>query len=185
MQAEKAQTMILRSVEAPSMLEKDYAVWKVVNAVLGGRSSSRLFRVIREERGLAYAVGSFYPSRKLGSQFVVYAGTRPQSANEVRALFDEVFGPVSAEELADAKRLIKGEFALDHEEVTRRVYYLGWYESLGLGAGFDSEYPRRIDAVALDEVNRVIAGLKNSPSIEVIYGPNAGSNTGSNTGAEK
>lgn len=167
------QALVFRSVSAPATAAADYPSWKIVNAILGGRSSSRLFRIVREERGLAYATGSFYPTRHLGSQFVMYAGTRPEQADSVLVLFAEALAPASARELEDAKRLIKGEFALDHERAERRAWYLGWFEALGLDAGFDDRYPRLIDEVTLAEANRILGLLRDAPPLILIHGGDA------------
>lgn len=165
-----AQTIVLRSITAPAIGHDSYPAWKVANAILGGRSSSRLFRIVREERGLAYSVGSFYPTRALPSHLVLYAGTRPATARQVRELFGEALYPPSPLELDEARRLIVGEFLLDHELTARQAWYLGWYSVLGLGAQFDEAYPEKIGAVALKDVEAIFDSLRTSPAIDLTYG---------------
>jgi zinc protease len=165
-----AQAIVMRSIPAPGAADPAYPVWKVANAVLGGRSSSRLFRIIREERGLAYEVGSFYPTRRLGSHLVLYAGTRPTTAEEVRSMLGVAFDAPTDSELEDAKRLIKGEFALDHEAAARRVWYLGWYAMLGLGPEYDERYPAAIDAVTGPDVARALDEARRAAIIDLRYG---------------
>ena len=165
------QTLLFRSVAAPGIGEPGFAAWKVANAVLGGRSSSRLFRIVREEGGLAYAVGSFLPSRRLGSQLVCYAGTRPQNVAEVERRFERALDePPSDTELAEAKRMILGEFALDHERSVRQCWYLGWYAALGVGAEFDALYPDLINRVTLRDVMDVFDEIRRAPRLELLYG---------------
>lgn len=164
------QAIVMRSVEAPAAGDPAYPAWKLANAILGGRSSSRLFRIVREERGLAYAVGSFLPTRRERSQLVLYAGTRPANASAVRALWNEALADPTADELADAKRLVQGEFALDHEKVDRRAWYLGWYGALGLGASYDREYPAKLAAVTLEEVRSVFARVREAVVIDYVRG---------------
>ena len=80
----------------------------VLNAVLGGNLSSRLFQVIREQHGLAYSVYSGISSFQDCGQFTVYAGTAPKNVSEVldlslRELSRIKSEPVTADELARAK----------------------------------------------------------------------------------
>ncbi len=164
------QAIVLRSYAAPAMGDASYPAWKIANAILGGRSSSRLFKVVREERGLAYAVGSFFPTRRQSAHLVFYAGTRPANSSQVRALWNDVLKAPTAAELEDAKKLVRGEFALDHEKVARRAWYLGWYETLGLGADFDAAYPDRLDAVSLEDVVTVFDALREAAVVDYVRG---------------
>lgn len=169
-EAATSQAMVMRSLAAPGIGDFAYPAWKLANAILGGRSSSRLFRIVREERGLAYAVGSFFPTRRQASHLVLYAGTRPENAPAVRALWNTALAAPTALELEDAKRLVRGEFALDHEKVDRRAWYLGWYETLGVGADYDADYPRRLNAVMLDDVAAIFTRLRTASPIDFVYG---------------
>jgi len=165
------QTILFRSVAAPGIGDPGFAAWKVANAVLGGRSSSRLFRIVREEGGLAYAVGSFLPSRRLGSQLVCYAGTRPQNAAEVERRFEQALDePPSDTELAEPKRMILGEFALDHERTARQCWYLGWYAAIGVGPEFDALYPDLVNRVTLRDVMDAFTTIRRAPRLELLYG---------------
>ncbi len=164
------QAIVLRTYPAPSILDPDYPAWKVANAILGGRSSSRLFALVREEEGLAYAVGSFFPSRRLESQLVFYAGTRPSNAARVSEVYDRALTPPTLEELLDAKRLVRGEFALDHERVARRAWYLGWYSTLGRGADYDEDYPEQVNRVTLEDVGAVFERLRSMPRGDLRFG---------------
>ncbi len=85
----------------------------VLNAVLGGNLSSRLFQVIREQHGLAYSVYSGISSYQDCGQFTVYAGTAPENVPEVldltlRELTRIKSEPVPAEELERAKAHLRG-----------------------------------------------------------------------------
>ncbi len=85
----------------------------VLNAVLGGNLSSRLFQVIREEHGLAYSVYSGISSYQDCGQFTVYAGTAPKNIPEVldltlRELTRIKSEPVPTEELERAKAHLRG-----------------------------------------------------------------------------
>lgn len=161
---------------APSMSKNDYAALKVLNSYLSGGLSSRLSRSLREEKGLAYQVGSFYPSRKEESMFVFFIGTEPKNINtavqgfkdEIKLIMNEA---ISEEELDYAKQKIIGSYALSHETNSQQGFYLGWFESSGIGYEFDQEFPKLIDAVTVADVQQAAKKVFNNPSILSIVAP--------------
>jgi predicted Zn-dependent peptidase len=102
----------------------------ILDAILGGSTSSRLFQEIREKRGLAYAVYSFSSQYTDGGQVGIYVGTRED--NVAKAL--EVIGgelericaePVGDDELRRAREHVKGRLALSMESTASRMNRLG------------------------------------------------------------
>lgn len=92
----------------------------VLNTILGGGMSSRLFQEIRENRGLAYSVYSYLPTYIDTGLLVVYAGTDRQSFKEVYRLILEEFNRLKSEpfkngELEIAKEQLKGNLLLSLE----------------------------------------------------------------------
>lgn len=98
----------------------------VLDAVLGGSMSSRLFQEIREARGLAYSVGTFLHSYLDCGAFGIYAGTSSQSLEQLLdvadgILRDTISNGLSQEELARSKELLKGNLALGLESTSSRM----------------------------------------------------------------
>lgn len=98
----------------------------VLDAVLGGSMSSRLFQEIREARGLAYSVGTFLHSYQDSGLFGVYAGTGSQSVEELLDATDGILTDIIAngltdEELGRSKELLKGNLALGLESTSSRM----------------------------------------------------------------
>jgi predicted Zn-dependent peptidase len=98
----------------------------VLNTVLGGGMSSRLFQEIREKRGLAYSVYSFNQGYSDAAYFGLYAGCSPAKAAEVTRLMIAEFEKIAAngiteEELALAKGNISGSLALKFESTQARM----------------------------------------------------------------
>jgi predicted Zn-dependent peptidase len=92
----------------------------VLNTILGGGMSSRLFQEIRENRGLAYSVYSYLPTYIDTGLFVVYAGTNEGSLDEVLELIVKEFGRLKTEplkngELETAREHLKGNLLLSLE----------------------------------------------------------------------
>jgi len=135
---------------------------RVLDTILGGSSSSRLFQEIREKRGLAYSVYS-YSSQYLDSgQVGVYVGTRPDNVREAMALIaDElrriVDEPVAAEELERAKENVKGRLVLSLESTLTRMNRLGSSLLTGVPLLSLDDMIASIDAVDADDVTRLAA----------------------------
>lgn len=111
---------------APSAVSDDRYASFILNAVLGGSMSSRLFQEIREKRGLAYAIHSYLTPYMDTGMLNVYAGTGRQEIQEVISLsLDEMIRlsetPLTKSELQGAKELIKGNFLLSMESTDTRM----------------------------------------------------------------
>ncbi len=145
---------------APPVASPDYPAMKLLNAILGGGMSSRLFSELRDKRGLAYSTGSFYPSRAEESHLVTYIIALPQNAETAQQGIVEIIKDIQEhgvpqEELDRAKSYVIGNYRIEHETTERRAWYLGWYETLGVGYQMDAQYPELIQAVTSDDVKRV------------------------------
>jgi len=144
--------------------------------VLGGGMSSRLFREIREGRGLAYAVGSFRgPFADSGSS-AVYVGTTPDQTSEVlklvRAEYDKMMDTgITNEELERARGFVQGSLALSLEEPEGRMNRLGRNEITGLEQLSVDEILERVDAVTLDDVIEVSKAAYGGPYVIGATGP--------------
>ena len=102
----------------------------VFDSILGGSTSSRLFRKVREERGLAYSVGTYAEQYSDTGFFGVHAGTRGENLAEVcEILADEMSRiakePVGEEELSRARELVKGRLVLAEESNSARMARIG------------------------------------------------------------
>ncbi|MBI3998544.1 MAG: insulinase family protein [Armatimonadetes bacterium] len=138
-------------------------VLEVLDNVLGSGMSSRLFYEIREKRGLVYTIGSYTPSYREGGLFVIYAAMSPEAGPEVLELtFDEIAGlpqTLRDDEVARAKESLKGNVMLSLEGTTSRMTKLARSELYyGRQITLD-EILQKIDAVTLDDVRRMAAGI--------------------------
>jgi predicted Zn-dependent peptidase len=152
-----------------------YAVG-VLNQILGGGTSSRLFQEIREERGLAYAVYSYASSYQDSGAVVVYAGTSPEHVPEVMGLVDEQVdklihdGP-TVQEVAVATGYLEGSMLLGLEDTGGRMGRLG----RNLMARDDlvtiEEHIEHIRAVTGADVQRVANDILGAPRTLATIGP--------------
>jgi len=148
--------------------EKDYASLKIIDALLGSGLSSRLFVDLREKQGLAYQVGTAYPSRLDNSVFMLYIGTGPKNLktvisgflNEINRIKTE---NISAKELSGEKQKINGQFLLSQETNQGKAHYLAWFESIGKGYKFNYNFPDLINSVTIDDVKQTANKYFNYP----------------------
>ena len=143
--------------------ERRFAL-RVLDSILGGTSSSRLFQAVREQRGLAYAVFSFQSLYRDTGQIGLYVGTRPENLAEVC----EVLGgelarireqPVGLEELVRAKDNVKGRIVLALESTGARMDRLGSSVLAGMPIVEIDETLERIEAVDAETVAALAAEL--------------------------
>jgi predicted Zn-dependent peptidase len=152
----------------------------VLNTILGGSMSSRLFQHVREERGLAYAVYSNLTAYSDAGMVTVYAGCATANVTEVVDLVMAELGglretTVPADELQRAKDHLKGSFMLGLENTSSRMSQLARHE-LYFGRHFTlDEILASISRVSADDVQRVASALFRDGSIvATVVGPGRG-----------
>lgn len=162
------QANVLLGVEGLAATDSRRATLTVLNSILGGGMSSRLFQEIREKRGLAYSVYSFSPSYSDAGLFGIYAGCSPSKVGDVAELMFSEFsrlatGGVTAEEMRRAAGQLSGASALALEDSDTRMSRLGRSEiTLGEFADLD-EALRRISLVTPAAVQDLAAELISRP----------------------
>jgi predicted Zn-dependent peptidase len=109
--------------------ERRYALG-ILDAVFGGSTSSRLFREVREKRGLAYAVGSYTQQYVDGGLVGLYVGTREDNVEEACGIIGRELASIHADgitedELARAKEHVKGRMVLSAESTATRMGRIG------------------------------------------------------------
>ncbi|HEX8410335.1 MAG TPA: pitrilysin family protein [Thermoanaerobaculia bacterium] len=155
----------------PQQGEERYAA-ALLNTVLGGGMSSRLFQRVREKEGLVYAIASYHNGYLHGGYEAVYAACAPKN---VRRVLDSTLDEMrkfrnqgaTAEELADAKLHLKGSILLSLESTTSRMsgiarqeYYFGRQYS-------PDEIIEHIDAVTLDDIQAVAHTIVDPDSLSL------------------
>lgn len=135
---------------------KRYAC-SLMNTILGGNMSSRLFQEIRESRGLAYSVYSFISPQVGGGMFGAYAGVDPGRVEEtIDLILKEIrklkTARVTAEELQDAKEYTKGQILLADESVENQMARLAQNE-IHMGRHIPvEEIVSEIEAVSVNDI---------------------------------
>jgi predicted Zn-dependent peptidase len=150
----------------------------LLNTVLGGGMSSRLFQRVREELGLAYSVHTHQSFYQHAGTTGVYVGTHPSTADQaVDVILEELrrLGAegLSAEQLADAKRQLKGQVTLSLESPAARMYRLATIELYGEPYRTIDQVLADIDAVDREQVAGVAEEFFDPERQTVVWlGPN-------------
>ncbi|MBV8353745.1 MAG: insulinase family protein [Candidatus Eremiobacteraeota bacterium] len=156
--------------------ERRYAL-SLLDTILGGGMSSRLFQEIREQRGLVYSVYSFQAAYRRAGLFGIYAGTSPENVQPCIDLVVEQFARVREDYIGNdefvlAKEHIKGNLTLSLESTSSRMIRLGRNE-FALGRQISpEEIEQRIDAVTPDDVQQLACELLAEENLGLcIIGP--------------
>ena len=140
--------------------DETYAL-HILNNVFGGSMSSRLFQKIREEKGLAYSVFSYPSAYRNTGYYTVYFGAKPsKAATAADILMQEIEeikkNGITQAEFAQGCEQLKGNYMLGQESVGNRMNAIG-KSMLLLGKVYSQEEMlSKIEAVTLDDVNRII-----------------------------
>jgi predicted Zn-dependent peptidase len=163
--------LLLGSRGFPQQSEERYAA-ALFNTILGGGMSSRLFQRIREEEGLVYTVLSYHNGYLNGGYEAIYAACMPKNVkrvvtltlDEMRALKQE---GATADELSSAKLHLKGSILLSLEStvsrmsgIARQEYYFGRQYSA-------DDIIRAIDAVTLEDIQRIAQTIVDPESLSL------------------
>ena len=158
--------------------DPDRYAFGVVNQVLGGGMSSRLFQEVREQRGLAYSVYSYRAAFEETGAFGIYTGTAPERVDELLDVLDaqlarlQTDGGVTARELESAKGHLTGSMALGLESSISRMNRIGRSELLLGEIPSLDELVRECEAVTAADVERVVDRVfRDNPRTVAAVGP--------------
>ncbi len=161
---------------APGLLSADYPTLLVLEAVLGGGKTSRIFKALRETDGIGYEVGAIVPPMAQDSFLMCYVETAQargsslagQAQNRLVETVTGVVGsPPAEKELERARRLVVGNYAMQRQRLRERAYWLGLMEAVGGGWQRDRDFPTRVMAVTSADVMRLARRLAANPFVAI------------------
>ncbi|MFW6263657.1 MAG: M16 family metallopeptidase, partial [Thermotogota bacterium] len=155
------QLHMLIGIEAPSRQDPDFNVFQVLNTLLGGGMSSKLFNRLREELGLVYTIDSGLISYPEGGLFFIYAATTPERFLKLKdELMNELFKimkeGMNEQDINYGKERLKGKLLLSTEST-----YSTMMRNLDTGLAFGrplcvEEMIERINAVDISRMDKVM-----------------------------
>ncbi|MGZ3614783.1 MAG: M16 family metallopeptidase [Thermodesulfobacteriota bacterium] len=139
----------------------DFYTLTVMNYILGGGGfASRLMEVIRNKRGLAYSVASFFDPGKYPGSFQIILQTKNSSAREAISLALQQMERIQKElvlekELESAKKYLIGSFPMRFDTQAKVANFLSQVEYYGLGLDYPEKYPSLIRSITREEILRI------------------------------
>jgi zinc protease len=144
-----------------SRTNPDFYAVTVMNYILGaGGFSSRLMDSIRDKQGLVYGIMSHFDARLMPGSFWINFQTRTEATNQaIQGVLGELKSiretPVSDQELSEAKSFLIGSFPLRLDSTAKLAQVVAQVEFYGLGFEYFSQYPKWIERVTKEDVQRV------------------------------
>jgi len=168
------QTHLCLAFPGCTFADDDRFALAVLNNVLGGGMSSRLFQTIREEKGLAYSVYSYPSSYSYAGMFTLYAGTTAANADTVVHLMKQEIDRlrterISREDFQQGKDQLKGNYVLSMEGTNAVMSALGKTLLLLDEVYDEQENLAKIDAVSLDRVNALIDEIFDYTRMSAVF----------------
>ncbi len=153
------QAIVVLTVQAMGLKDKDRPAFEVINAVLGSGGSSRLYQEIREKKGLSYLVGSIYYPLSDTGLWGVYVGTDPKNIPLVKSIILREIGRIqqealSPEEMNDMKNYLRGRTLIRNEINSSLAEFI----SRGLLTEqweMPEDFLKRVQAVTAEDVKHV------------------------------
>ncbi|GAB2563138.1 M16 family metallopeptidase [Gracilibacillus alcaliphilus] len=175
-QKETEQAHLCLGFEGVSISDKDIYPMLIVNNVLGGNMSSRLFQEIREKSGLAYAIYSYHSAFIDSGMLTIYAGT---SENQLKHVQDKIYTiihqlrtqGISKKEWSNSKEQLKGLHILSLESMNSKMSRNARNELLQREHPSLDEIMNRIDQVQLEDVERLLNGLQIEQAAQAMITP--------------
>lgn len=163
----------------PALPRKDpefFAAY-LMNHILGGGFTSRLYAEVREKRGLAYSVSSSMVLRDHVSALTISTGTRPEKAQDSLKIIREQVAAMASDgpseaELAAAKSFLKGSYAVNNLDSSAAIAStLVGLQEAELPRDYIDKRNELIDAVTLDQVKAVAKKLLEAEPAILVFGP--------------
>ncbi len=154
------QTQILLGFKGPGLLSEKRAILEVLNSALSGQDGP-LFRILRDERSLAYAVTSFLVLYPKSSALIFYLGCAPEKEKEAIKGFFEVLSILkrdgfSERDLERAKNRLLGRYKMSLQSNLSKAEDMAINEVLGLGWDFSDKYEEQIKNITLTSLKEAI-----------------------------
>jgi len=160
----------------PGRDDEDRHAMGLVEHVLGGGMSSRLFQAVREERGLAYSVYSYRMDYEGIGAVAVYAGSAPSNLDRLSAVVNDeldrlVEGGISEEELEGARGYAIGSLVLGLEDSGSRMSRMGHSQLVHGRVRSLEEVEQTLASLTLEQVNAVASRWLSGPRTVAVVGP--------------
>ncbi len=174
-----SQAYYMQGYRAPVYGDPLHLPLKLANIAIGGGMSSRMFLELREKRGLAYEVSSFYSSRSQGGAWAFYLGLPNDKRRAARVVLNALLERVSQngitpKELAQAKRMMRSGYLMENQPRRRKTWYAAWWAMQGKDPDHAKQFLGELEAVTLADVRTAIQQTLGAAKVVVEVVPKRG-----------
>lgn len=167
------QAKLFLGIDAPGASQSEYIPLKVLSDLMGGGMSSMYFEKLRKEKGYAYSVGSFYPSRICNARWVAYIGLDYSNVDDslktMKGLLNTIEKDVDDKRIENVKNYVIGRILIESQTNSKIAWYSSFFETLGLGYDFMDKYIDLLKHVDKKEILMAAEMLlKNKSAIYVL-----------------
>lgn len=169
------QAKLYTAYEAPAATSDDYLATKVLAEIMGGGMSSYYFNILRQDKGYAYAVAAFYPSRICSSRFISFIGLEysnvKNALEDIKNINGKATKMISDDDVEKAKNYMLGRILAESQSTQKRSWYAAFFETLGLGHDYFDQYIENLKKVSLKDVKRAAENLFDKPTTTFVLKP--------------
>ncbi len=152
------QAKLFIGYEAPSADSSLYPVIKILADYLGGGMSSKYFDLIRKEKGFAYSVGAYYPSRCFKSRFIIHMGLDKCNIESAVDLIKEInenfYSEIKEEELNAVKKYILGKILSETQTNAKISWYNSFFMNLGFVENYFDSYIENLEKITIEDIKK-------------------------------
>jgi predicted Zn-dependent peptidase len=157
---------------APSASSETYPAVKLISDILGGGMSSRYFNVLRKDKGYAYSVGAFYPSRICASRYIAHIGLAEQNVQDaletIERLNRDFINDLTDAELESVRNYVLGRILIDSQTNSKQAWYACFFENAGLGSEYFENYINVLKGISVDDIKKAAGIFKGPKTVYIL-----------------
>jgi len=169
------QAKLYMAYDAPSAADKGYLSTKVLTEIMGGGMSSYYFNILRQQKGYAYAVGAFYPSRLCSSRYISFIGLDydnvKKAVEDIKEINSKSAKMITNEDVQKTKNYILGRILSESQSTQKTGWYAAFFANLGLGHNYFEQYIENLKNVTLKDVQNAAEELFNRKTTTFVLKP--------------
>ena len=169
------QAKLFVGYDAPPVKSGEYIPMKILSDIMGGGMSSLFFDKLRKEKGYAYSVGAYYPSKICNSRWVGYIGLDYKNVKDALKSMEDILSNtanvVTDEKIESVKNYVLGKILTESQTNAKIGWYAGFFETIGLGYDFMDKYVELIRKVTKDDIERASKLLLSKNRVTYVLKP--------------
>jgi len=169
------QSKLYMAYDAPSAANERYLSTKVLTEIMGGGMSSYYFNILRQQKGYAYAVGAFYPSRLCSSRYISFIGLDydnvKKAVEDIKEINAQSVEMITEEDVQKAKNYILGRILSESQSTQKTSWYAAFFANLGLGHNYFEQYIENLRNISLKDVQNAAKKLYEKKTTTFVLKP--------------